>query len=721
MLRFKVLEQLLSTKRKPIANAADVDIAEVYASHVFDEETMRKYLPQSVFLQVREAVKKQQKIELSLADPVANAMKTWALGMGATHYTHWFQPLTGVTAEKHDAFFRLYEGRMMEEFRGEALVQQIPDASAFPTGGLRSTFEARGYSTWDVSSPAFILDNGLCKTLCIPTMFVSYNGESLDYKTPLLKSIHYLNTHAVSVCNMFDRFVEQVSATVGCEQEFYVVDEQLYFARPDLLHTQRTLCGQPSPKGQQFQDHYFGAIPERIFGFLVELEQACWRVGIPIHTRHNETGPSQFEVVPLYEEANVALDHVQLQTDLMERISKRHGLKVLSHEKPFAHINGSAKHTNWAMRTDTGKNLLAPADTPRKNVQFLTFVVNTLKAIKDHEALLAAAVASYGNEYRLGYEGAPPASVSVFVGNKLSKLMDDLEQRSDEWMHDEDMKQDLKMDIHANIPFVLLNNTDGNRTAPIAFTGDKFEFRQVGANHNPSWLITIINTIVGNQLAAFKKEVEQQIKTQNIKKDAAILRVLRQIIRDSKSIINNGDANEPTPSSPNATPEKLKVWLQPNVVQLFSQAQVLTQAELTARYDVRINNYWTQVEVEAHTLENLSIQHVIPASLQYLQRLAENVKSLQGIGLKEQHYVTQIRLIERLAKNINTLELKTTELAQVRSLLNTTEAASDKATLAHQQVKPLLEAVRKNIDTLEQQLDDNLWTLPKYAELLFIK
>jgi len=725
--RLKALQKIAEGKQKSIP-ANDKKISEIFASNVFGNDTMSQFLSEDAFLQIKSAIQTGKKINREIAEQVASAMKSWAMSKGATHYTHWFHPLTGVTAEKHDAFFRLKNGKGIEEFRGDALVQQEPDAAGFPTGSLRSTFEARGLTAWDPSSPAFIMEIGNGKTFCIPTIFVAYTGEALDYKSPLLKSQYYLEQSALAVCQYFDRSITSVTPMLGCEQEYFVVDDGLYSARPDLVLMKRTLFGRVSAKGQELGDHYFGAIPERIYTFMLDLEHEAHKIGIPLRTRHNETGPSQFEIVPDYEELNVAVDHNQLLMDLMGRIAKRHSLRVLLNEKPFAGINGSAKHNNWSLQTNTGRNLLAPAETPRKNILFLTFLVCVLNAVREHGDLLYASIISAGNERRLGAEGAPPAMMGVYIGEKLEVVFEEIEKRNEGWINNEDMKQELKLDIHNKIPDLLLNNTDKNRTAPVAFTGKKIEIRLVGASQNAAPSMIVLNTIVGEQLRDFANAVEVMVKNDKLKKDEATLRVLKQEITACKSIIissKSGESWENELNSKHAMPKNLPdavaAIITDKTKTMFAQANVFTAIELDARQNVILERYHSELLIEGRLMASMAVNHIVPVAVRYQNELIVNVKGMKELGMSKLHYTTASNLINTISEHITGLDKAVqTLLSSIENIEKETDTTK-KVKVCHAQLKPLFANIRMHADELEFYVDNRLWTLPKYRELLFLR
>jgi glutamine synthetase len=656
-------------------------------------------------------------------------MKEWALSHGASHYTHWFQPLTGSTAEKHDSFFELADGnKAIEHFSGNALAQQEPDASSFPSGGIRNTFEARGYTAWDPSSPAFIMESTNGKTLCIPTIFVSYTGETLDYKAPLLKALHVLDKAAVDVCQYFDKNVTRVNATLGIEQEYFLVDISLCDARPDLAITGRTVFGHSPAKGQQLEDHYFGSIPERVIAFMNEFEAEAWKLGIPLKTRHNEVAPSQFECAPVFEEINLAVDHNQLLMDLMDKVARRHHFKVLLHEKPYAGINGSGKHNNWSLITNTGKNLLSPGNTPKHNLQFLTFFITTIKAVHENADLLRASIASSANDHRLGANEAPPAIMSIFIGSQLSDVLDDIEKKVKKEKMSPEEKTELKLNI-GKIPEILLDNTDRNRTSPFAFTGNKFEFRAVGSSANCSNAMMVLNTIVANQLTEFMKEV-RALEAKNVKWDEAILRVLRSYIVSSKSIRFEGngysdewvkDAKKRGLSNIQTTPLALDAYVSKKSEKLFHDNNIFSEREIEARHEIMLETYTKKIQIEARVIGDLAINHIIPAAINYQTRLAENVEALQDIGMKSSSFSTQLGMIGEISEHISAIKNNTDDMIEARKKANKLEDARDKAIAYCDKVRPYFDEIRTHVDKLEMLVDDELWPLPKYRELVTIK
>jgi glutamine synthetase len=726
--RFNAISAFSSRPKVSVELPAE-KISDFFASAVFGEKEMKEFLPSDAYKKLNASVKDGKKVDRDIADQVASAMKAWAMKQGATHYTHWFQPLTGTTAEKHDSFFMPKGGSGIEEFSADALVQQEPDASSFPSGGIRVTFEARGYTAWDVTSPAFIMTVGSGKTLCVPTIFISYTGETLDFKAPLLKSIQALDTAATEVARYFDRDVKHVNTTLGWEQEYFLVDSAMYYARPDLVMTGRTLLGKRSPKGQQLEDHYFGAIPERVYAYMRDFEIECLKLGIPIRTRHNEVAPSQFECAPMFEEANLAVDHNSLLMDVMDRVSSKHKLKVLFHEKPFAGVNGSGKHNNWSMGTDTGVNLLSPGKTPRTNLQFLTFFINTIAAVNRHEELLRASVASHGNDHRLGANEAPPAIISVFTGSYLKEVLDMIETRVDEDKFDEQDNINLRLDIHNRIPDIMLDNTDRNRTSPFAFTGNKFEFRAVGSSANCALPMTVLNTIVAEQLGMFKAEVDEYIKGGDYK-DVAILKVLRKTIKESKQIIFEGDnysdewhkeAKKRGLSNNKNTPSALDVLVSDKSIKLFETQGIYSHREIEARYEIALENYVKAIQIESRALGEIVVNQIIPACVEYQNKLIVNVKGLKEIGLDAKLYTAQVDLLKLISEGIDKLIKLDKEMFDLRVKGNDISNAKKQAALYCDKVKPIMDEMREIVDKIEGLVDDELWPLPKYREMLFSK
>ena len=724
-IRFDALLQTLN--RKPLKIKETTKRSEIFGSNVFNEKAMRQYMTKDAYESVKDAINKGSKIDRKMADQTAASIKDWALNKGATHYTHWFQPLTGATAEKHDAFFETIEdGRAIERFEGSQLVQQEPDASSFPNGGIRNTFEARGYTAWDPTSPAFIYGT----TLCIPTIFVAYTGEALDNKAPLLRALQAVDSAATEVAKYFDKNVTKVNATLGWEQEYFLIDSAMAASRPDIILTGRTLLGHHPAKGQQLDDHYFGSIPNRVMSFMRDLEQECMLLGIPVKTRHNEVAPNQFELAPIFEEANLAVDHNSLLMDVMEKVSKRHNYKVLFHEKPFAGINGSGKHNNWSLATDRGVNLLSPGRTPMKNLQFLTFFVNTIKAVHDYEELIRAGFASASNDHRLGANEAPPAIISVFIGSQLSAVLDELENVTKGKLSPEE-KTDLKLNIVGKIPEILLDNTDRNRTSPFAFTGNKFELRAVGSWANCAGPMTILNTIIAKQLKEFKKEVDQLIDKKNLKKDEAIFNVLREYIKASKKIRFEGDgyglewekeAKKRGLSNNKTTPEALKAKISKKTIDLFKEMDVMSKVEVEARHEIELEEYTLRIQIEGRVLGDIARNHVIPVAIRYQNTLIENVKGLKEIFGSDFAKLAneQIDLIKNISQHISEINSKINEMIDERKKAN--KLHGQKAAEAYcNKVKPYFSAIRYHCDKLEMMIDDELWPLTKYREMLFSK
>ncbi len=725
-LRFQAIQDAVSRLPKPFH--ADQKKSAIFASHVFTKKVMRTFLTKQAFAEVDEAIEKGTKIKRTIADHVAASMKDWAMSMGATHYTHWFQPLTGATAEKHDAFFDFdSNGNSLEYFGGSQLVQQEPDASSFPSGGIRNTFEARGYTAWDPSSPAFIYGT----TLCVPTIFVSYTGEALDNKTPLLRALNSINDAATQVAKYFDKNVTHVDATLGWEQEYFLVDKALVSSRPDIMLTGRTLVGHPPPKGQQLDDHYFGSIPSRALNFMRELEYECMLLGIPVKTRHNEVAPNQFELAPIFEEANLAVDHNALLMDIMGKVANKHQFKVLLHEKPFAGINGSGKHNNWSLSTNTGVNLLSPGKTPMSNLQFLTFFITTIKAVQNYESLVRASVASAGNDHRLGANEAPPAIVSIFIGSQLTSVLENLEYVSKGKLSPKE-KTDLKLNVVGKIPEILLDNTDRNRTSPFAFTGNKFEFRAVGSDQNCGIPMTVLNTIVAKQLISFKTEVDTLIKSKKLKKDDAIFNVLREYVKTTKSILFDGDgyssawekeAKRRGLSNLRKTPEALSVRMNKDVIDLFDSMHVMNPVEQKARYEIQLEQYVQRIEIESLVLENLVNNQILPTAFKYQSVLIENVKGLKEIYGEDfsKHAPVALSTIEKISSLTDKLASTCEALAKERTKANRMSKSDDQAQMYAKNVLPIFDKIRECVDGLELIVDDSAWPLAKYRELLFLR
>lgn len=702
--------------------------SDIFGESVFGYEAMREYLQYDVFEKLR-LTETGLGIDRKIADQVAAAMKSWALGKGATHYTHWFQPLNGATAEKHDAFFSPTEGvRPIERFDGKNLIQQEPDASSFPSGGIRNTFEARGYSAWDPTSPAFIMGG----TLCIPTIFISYTGESLDYKAPLLKTINAIDKAAVDVCQFFDKNITRVYPTLGWEQEYFLIDEALFFARPDLVLTGRTLFGHAAAKDQQLEDHYFGSIPGRVMAFMKDFEYEAWKLGIPVKTRHNEVAPNQFELAPVYEEVNIAIDHNQLIMDLMSKTARNHNFRILFHEKPFTGINGSGKHNNWSLATSNGKNLLSPGKTPKTNLMFLTFFINTIKAVYEHADLLRAAIATAGNDYRLGASEAPPAIISVFIGTHLTNVLTDIEKKVGNKKMQPEEKTELKLNI-GKIPQIIIDNTDRNRTSPFAFTGDKFEFRAVGASANCSPAMIVLNTIVADRLVKFKSDVEQYMHGNDDKKDEAILKVLRDYIKSSKKILFDGngysdewviEAKKRGLSNLKDTPRALDAYLDRKSVEVFGKNGIFTLRELESRFHIKHEMYIKMLQIEARVMGDLAQNHIIPTAIKYQNQLIENVRGLKKLMpenefKKKAEY--QIELINEISERIHNIRMNVALMVEERKKANNIEDLKEKSFVYCDKVKPYFDIIRYNADKLETLVDDELWPLPKYRELLFVR
>ena len=723
MLRFNALNSVQN--KKPLQVAENGKRSELFAINVFNEVAMRQLMTRDAFDAVMNAIQYGTKIDRRVADQVAAAMRDWAISKGATHYTHWFQPLTGGTAEKHDAFFEpLTRDSAIERFSGNQLVQQESDASSFPNGGIRNTFEARGYTAWDPSSPPFVYGT----VLCIPTIFIAYTGEALDNKTPLLKALSAIDQAATEVARYFDKNVSKVTCTLGCEQEYFLIDRTLANTRPDLMITGRTLLGHEAAKGQQLDDHYLGAIPSRVLAYMRDLEQECLLLGIPVKTRHNEVAPNQFELAPIFGEANLAVDQNSLLMDVMRKVAERHDFVVLFHEKPFAGVNGSGKHNNWSLVTDTGVNLFAPSKTPQKNLQFLTFFICTIKAVHEYEPLLRASVASATNDYRLGANEAPPAIVSVFIGEQLNKVLDALENMSGEEVSGKD-KTELKLNVVGKIPDLFLDTTDRNRTSPFAFTGNKFEFRAVGSKANCGKPMMVLNTIVAKQLNDFKKEVDSLIEG-GMKKEDAIFRVLRAYVKSSKAIRFEGDgyskaweeeAARRGLSNHKTTPEALRENITDKAIALFEGMGVLSKVELIARYEIALEEYVKTVQIESRVLGDIARNHVVPTAVRYQNTLIENVRGLKEIfGDAYQEVASeQIELIRHISEHIKVIHSTVEAMIEARKRANHLATFVERADAYCNEVKPFFADIRYHCDKLELMIDDELWTLTKYRELLF--
>ena len=725
--RFKALE--IAQNRQALSVTAPTErVGDFFGSNTFNTEVMRTLLSTEAFLKVTEAMNMNGPIDRTIADEVAGAMKSWATSKGATHYTHWFQPLTGETAEKHDAFFDItIDGKAVEKFRGSALVQQEPDASSFPNGGLRNTFEARGYTGWDPSSPAFLMDNGAGgKTLCIPSVFIAYTGEALDYKTPLLKALNTLDKAATAVCQYFDRNITKVIPTLGPEQEYFVVDRALFYARPDLVLAGRTVFGHSPARGQQLDDHYFGSIPPRINAFMVDFEFESMKLGMPVRTRHNEVAPGQFEVAPTFEEVNLAVDHNALLMDLMERIAERHNLKVLFHEKPFAGINGSGKHNNWSMGTNTGVNLLAPSTKPKESLRFLTFLVNVIKAVHDNADLLRATIASAGNEHRLGANEAPPAIMSVFLGESLTQALNDLETKSEVTVNKGDNVY-YKLGLN-RIPSLMRDNTDRNRTSPFAFTGNKFEFRAVGSSANSASTMTVLNAIVADQLNKFKTDLDGRLG-RGEKKELAIVDILKEYYSNIKRILfeGNGYSDEWVEeaarrglSNIKSTPEALAVFVQPESLALFERTGVMSHPEVESRYEIELEKYIKNVQIESRVMGDLAMNHVVSTALKYQNKLAETARHLVELGMAAEAEPIK-DILREISTRIIVIKSGVTAMTESRKKANNVEETIERAHLYGSEVKNHFDLIRYEVDKLEQIVDDEDWPLVKYRELLFVK
>ncbi len=728
-LRFSAIKNIVNNSITYEVDSSE-KVTTIFNENVFTLKTARHYLSDEAYKSLQASSLTGKKIDRSMGGNIANGMKAWAEERGVTHFTHWFQPLTGLSAEKHDSFFTLKgDGTSIQEFEGAALIQQEPDASSFPSGGLRATFEARGYTAWDPSSPAFIMEIGRGKTLCIPTIFVSYTGESLDTKTPLLKAIVALDKAAVDVCQYFDKNISKVNATLGWEQEYFLVDAGLATARPDLLLTGRTLFGHAPAKGQQLEDHYFGAIPQRIYAFMRDFEQEAYKLGIPLRTRHNEVAPAQFECAPIYEEINLAVDHNTLLMDVMLRVAKRHNLQLLLHEKPFAGINGSGKHNNWSMSTDTGVNLLAPGKTPKTNLMFLTFFVNTIKAVHDYADLIRASIASESNDHRLGANEAPPAIISIFIGKYLTDVLNQIEQRVGGHF-DETDEAILKMDIHKSIPELMLDNTDRNRTSPFAFTGNKFEFRAVGSSANCAAPMTVLNTIMAETLKSFKREVDGLIE-KGEKKEVALMHIIQKYIVESKKILFEGDgyskewekeAKKRGLANIKTTPLSLDAYQSDKTKKLFEDNSIYNHLELEARHEIMLESYIKKVQIEARVMGDLATTYIIPAALKYQNILLENIRGLKEIGLPESAFENQKSILEKINFHINGISKGINEMIESRKKINEINDSREKAIAYCDKIKnTFFDDIRHHADNLEILIDDNLWPLPKYRELLFLR
>lgn len=725
--RFVALEKTLDRQVVQVDYPSE-KISDFYGSMVFNDNIMREYLTKEAFKSLQQAIEKGSKIDRKIADQVASAMKAWAMKLGATHYTHWFHPLTGNTAEKHDSFVSPVQGgKGLEEFSGGSLIQQEPDASSFPSGGIRNTFEARGYTAWDPTSPAFIMEH----TLCIPTIFVSYTGESLDYKTPLLKSVDAIDKAAVEVCQLFDKNITKVYPTLGWEQEYFLVDSALFAARPDLVLSGKTIFGHSSAKDQQLHDHYFGTIHSRARAFMRDLEIEAHKLGIPLKTRHNEVAPSQFECAPVYEEVNVAVDHNQLLMHLLDKVSRKHHFKVLLHEKPYEGVNGSGKHNNWSLATNTGENLLAPGKTTQENLRFITILVNILKALHTYEELVRASIASASNDLRLGANEAPPAIISAFIGEQLTRSLDEFEQLPSRKAVGNGSSKNAHISI-PKIPEILLDNTDRNRTSPFAFTGNKFEFRAVGSSANTAKPMVVLNTIVAEQFTQFIEDVKSLVGGQ-VKKEDAIFEVIKKYISESKPIRFEGnsysdewkeEAARRGLSNHASTPDAIKAYISDKTIALFEKHAVLSRRELEARYEIKLDKYVRKLQIESRLMGDLSINHIIPTAIKYQNTLIENARGLKDV-LDSKTFVklsrNQVQNIKEISEHVSEIRQFVEEMTEERKIANKMVHEADKAEAYCNKVKPYFEKIRYHVDKLELLVDDSLWPLPKYRELLFLK
>ena len=725
----RVLAMQDVVKRTPVEfSNNNQQVSQYYGSNVFGLDAMREFLSEEAFNSIQNSMHNGTIVERKMADQVAACMKAWAQSKGVTHFTHWFQPLSGATAEKHDGFFEPIEGgRAIERFSGNALVQQEPDASSFPNGGIRNTFEARGYTAWDPTSPAFIWG----ETLCIPTIFISYTGESLDFKTPLLKSLHAVDKAATDVCQYFDKNVTKVIATLGWEQEYFLVDSALYNIRYDLQQTGRTLFGHAPAKGQQLEDHYWGSIPERVSAYMRDFEYESHLLGIPVRTRHNEVAPAQFECAPVFEETNLAVDHNLLLMDVMEKVAIRHNFRVLMHEKPYAGVNGSGKHNNWSLATNTGKNLLSPGKTPKTNLQFLTFFVNTVKAVYEHGDLLRASIASANNDHRLGANEAPPAIMSVFLGEQLSKVLDELEKSVHSGKMSPEEKTALKMNI-GRIPDILLDNTDRNRTSPFAFTGNKFEFRAVGSSANCGGPMTVLNSIMAEQLVTFKKDVDA-LMNKKVEKDEAIFQILKKYIIESKKIRFEGngygdawkaEAKKRGLNNIPTTPGALEAMISKKTLAMFESQGILNHREQEARYEIALETYTKKIQIESRIIADMVSNQIIPAALNYQKSLVESVRGMKEILSPAEFKVvakSQLELIKEISEKVTIIKTEADLMTEERKKANNLDNAKKQAHAYCEKVKPYFESMRYNVDKLEGIVDDATWPLPKYREMLYLR
>ena len=726
-MRFFALQELAN--RRPVQiEYPSQKLSEYYGAHVFDRKKMQEFLPSEAYKAVINAIEKGIPFNREMADMIANGMKSWAKTFNVTHYTHWFQPLTDGTAEKHDGFIEFDEdGDVIERFSGKLLIQQEPDASSFPNGGIRNTFEARGYTAWDVSSPAFIVD----KTLCIPTIFISYTGEALDYKTPLLKALAAVDKAATSVCKMFTPDVKRVYANLGWEQEYFLVDTALYNARPDLCITGRTLMGHSSPKDQQLDDHYFGSIPSRVTNFMKELEIECHKLGIPVKTRHNEAAPNQFELAPIFEDVNLANDHNQLVMDLMKRIATKHNFTVLLHEKPFKGVNGSGKHNNWSLCTDTGINLFSPTKTAEGNMLFLTFVVNVLMMVYKNQDLLRASIVSAGNSHRLGAAEAPPAILSIFLGGHLSKMLDEVAENLGDAKLTAEKKQALQLGI-SRIPAILLDNTDRNRTSPFAFTGNRFEFRAAGSSANCAASMIVINAAMAHQLNEFKAQIDALVN-EGMEQEEALYKVLKETIIASRNIRFEGDGYSEEWREEAArrgltnichVPEALMKFNSPQSRNVLIGEKIFNENELNCRIEVELEKYTKKVQIESRIIGDLAINHIVPTAVTYQNRLLENLRGLRETFTPEEYEILgadRKELVKEIQEHILAIKRLVNEMTEARKVANHLGSQVEKAFSYEENVSPYLEKIREHIDELEMEIDDEIWPLPKYRELLFTK
>ena len=720
-MRFESLKTL-STRKNYVTENKSISFTNLFNSNVFDDSAMRDFLSKEAYDSVSNSIKNGKTINRKMAEHVASGMKRWALSKGATHYTHWFQPLTGSTAEKHDSFFEPENGKAVEKFTASALVQQEPDASSLPSGGLRNTFEARGYTAWDPSSPAFIYENTAGKTLCIPTVFVSYNGEALDYKAPLLKSLNLVDKAATDICKYFLKKVSSCTASLGIEQEYFLVDEAMYQARPDLVMCGRTLVGHAPAKGQQMDDHYFGSIPDRVFNYMYDLEVEAAKIGIPLKTRHNEVAPGQYECAPMFEDVNLAVDHNQLLMDLMDEVAKRHHFRVLLHEKPFAGINGSGKHNNWSLITNTGVNLLSPGSDPNSNLLFLTIFINTIKAVHDNSDIIRASIASASNDHRLGANEAPPAIISAFIGSKLTQVLNAF--LDDSTANDKDEKKSINID---KIPEIFRDNTDRNRTSPFAFTGNKFELRAVGSSTNSAQPMTALNTAVASQLIQFKADVDAAVASGKDLKKAIVLE-LKKVLTNAQNILFEGnnysdewakEAKKRGLSNIKNTPESLKAYVSQQAMDTFVKNGIFTKEELHARYEIMLEDYMKKIQIEGRVLGEIAYSYVLPPAIEYLTVVATNIRTLKEAGIKVGK--AQKELVETIANHIDMVKIKTDKMVEARKKANIMEDSEKQAISYHFDVKESFDDIRYHMDKLEQLVDDKIWQLPKYRELLFLR